>query len=665
MKFIGSILYLSWEDCLDAGIKENTLKLAKHRGSSSWSFTKDPDDKRKVLIRYDRLKPNYQQAIDDHCCGGTPAPQFEKQRLEQEAAQTYQATADDRKQALRQHLTINPSHLQQLRSLTYLDPSQAHQIAKASAICDFYNNIPPRKAEVMRYGYERKSDLQKALFSLAHEEGLDVFPNNFRRFQEKFKRFAEQGPKGLVSKKYKNTNAQKLGKDQKDVLRYIYSQPNNYDLQRVTDEYNKAVQLWNQEHPQEQWESVSYSTVKRYLTRKSVQQECKLHRDGFSTWRNSFDLTIHRQRPAHPGILWVEDGVVMELYYQDRSSQWNRLTVSMVIDAFNDVILGWAAGTSETAEMKRHAWKMAITNAGILPLEVKSDHFAEKDLTPFYQAMNAHVRLSAVGNARDKVIEPMFARFTREILKDYSNWSGSNITAKRSDSHPNREHLLRIKNSFPDADEIHGQVAQAVDRWNNKQRKKYGMSLREHWNQAQPHEKCLTATPERMLDIFAVEHKWENTLTKEGLTITINGSEHTYRLLDHDFADLIGATFQVSYLPDDPQLIKAVDQYGKTWYVPEEGKAIMSWTEQTGESRKFLNERLHFKRAQFQRQADKQALTSQAVAQLGAGKYLLTDRKGLSKPAAHMLEHAHKALDQSHDHPATIYDGEADGEILE
>jgi len=307
-----------------------------------------------------------------------------------------------------------------------------------------------------------------------------------------------------------------------------------------------------------------------------------------------------------------------------------------------------------------------VRNTGLLPIEVKSDHFAEKDLTPFYQKLASHVRLSAVGNARDKVIEPMFARFNREVLKDYPNWSGSNITARKADSHPNREHLLRIKGSFPDADEIHYQIAEAIDRWNNKVRRD-GTTKLQQWNQAQPHELTQRATLDRMIDLFGHTHEWTNRMTKEGLVLTINGQKQVYRLMDHAFAELIGADFQVKYYPDDLSMVLATDPSGKTWKVPSEHQMPMTWTETSEGDRAQLNERLEFKRAHFKRQVDKQRDTWDSIESMGAAKYLMPDRNGISKHSAQALEDNYKQLEPSRVPIDSLYDdgpSDDDGRVI-
>jgi hypothetical protein len=49
------------------------------------------------------------------------------------------------------------------------------------------------------------------------------------------------------------------------------------------------------------------------------------------------------------------------------------------------------------------------------PWQIQSDHYALKQLTPFYQAMGHLHTPAAVGNAKSKVIEPYFNHINKII----------------------------------------------------------------------------------------------------------------------------------------------------------------------------------------------------------------------------------------------------------
>lgn len=63
MKYVGKILYVTFAEMVACGVYPQTIKNAKQRGSKCWEFIKDPQDKRRLLIRYDVLAERYKNAL--------------------------------------------------------------------------------------------------------------------------------------------------------------------------------------------------------------------------------------------------------------------------------------------------------------------------------------------------------------------------------------------------------------------------------------------------------------------------------------------------------------------------------------------------------------------------------------------------------------------------
>jgi len=642
MKLIGNHLYLTWQDALDAGIPEGTLKAASVRGSRCWNIIPDPNDKRCKLIQYDALRDEYKEMVGNLLCNGNdPYKFFENSKLQE--LQKSSATIFDQ-------IATDPVEQLELNKLFPADFDKAAAIAKACGVCKFYNNLPAKIDVLKKFGYNSKSALLTSLSDWCKKNLTDLFPNNLRRFQDKFAQYKSEGYRAFISKKISNANATKLGDMQKLILRSFYALPNNYDIQRVADMFNNAVAIINAER-NEKWKEISYSTAYNYLMLPEVQQQTLLSRNGFGAWRNNYDASIQRERPSAPNILWVEDGWNFELYYNNENESgkkdlWQRTSVSIILDAFNDTIVGYAIGVRENSLVKYLAWKNAIETTGVLPREIKMDNFAKKALGDFYTSIAKHVRFAAVGNARDKVIEPFFARFNNQILKDYPNWSGSNITAKRDSSHPNRELLIRNKNSFPNQHEVIGQITEAINRWNTLIRKRgvhAGESVLDKWANAD-HSNDIKLTPQKRVEIFGINHNYKNSLTKEGLTITIDGVRKVYRLWDHEFMNRIGDQFTIRYLPGNTEMIMATDSKKNKWFVPEEGKEKMALYDQQEGDRTRLNEKLLFKKDHFALIQSKNTDDWHRLQQMALAKYVLPDNSGNAKYALNAAEQLSKTL---------------------
>ena len=662
---INSILHIEFDELVSSGISPETIKKARYRGSSSWKFRKDPADARKVLVEFDSLRPAYRKAIEKSLCGGAPIYIWYRQQQDEALKQQLNAA----REALKQHLSVDPEHVARAKEAG-LNATDAWKLARLAAMCELYNRIT--RTSIREIGFRKKAELLESLYEIAHTEELPV-PKNRRRFQDKFSAYRRSGIRGLMSRKRGNRNRAKLNEEQASVLLYIYSRPNNYNLVRTTDEYNRMAEKAG-------WPTLSLSTVKRYLGRPDVRQTAQLGRNGFGHWRNQYDITVHRARPSRPCMLWVEDVWTFELYYQKsvakdggrRTMHWLRKKVSIVIDAYNDIILGYAIGDQETAEMKREAWKMAVQNAGYFPAELKSDRWKSGEIDELYYRMAAHVRLSAVGNARDKVIEPMFNRLNEAVLKDFPNWAGKNVTSRGINSVVNREHLERIKHSFPTEEEVMQQIRYCIMKWNTMPRKS-GEPLAAAWK-AGDFSQARKADLPGLIECFGQRHTHTHTLRKEGLTVSIDGVKHIYRLNSSPFISLIGAQFQVMYLPDDLSAVVAEDQYGKQWVVPAEGAAPMALGDRVDGDGAFINSRLEFKKEHFRHHAERlQQAESKAmelgvydeINALGAGRHYLTEN-GHAKEMAAIMEEETKTITRQRTLPSSLYDtDDADCGIIE
>ena len=63
MKLINDQLYLEFSEMVEAGVSETYLKKAKSTGTKCWEFINDPDDRRRVLIGYERLRDQYKEMV--------------------------------------------------------------------------------------------------------------------------------------------------------------------------------------------------------------------------------------------------------------------------------------------------------------------------------------------------------------------------------------------------------------------------------------------------------------------------------------------------------------------------------------------------------------------------------------------------------------------------
>jgi hypothetical protein len=70
MQRLDGEIWLTVDELTDVGIDENTALMGIKRNSPRWRAIPDPEDRRRRLVRYDKLAGQYQQAVKAGLCGG-------------------------------------------------------------------------------------------------------------------------------------------------------------------------------------------------------------------------------------------------------------------------------------------------------------------------------------------------------------------------------------------------------------------------------------------------------------------------------------------------------------------------------------------------------------------------------------------------------------------
>lgn len=576
MKYIDGILYLEFSEMTDAGIPNDTIIKAKQRSSSSWMFSKDPEDKRRLLVRYDTLKGNYKETIQDHF--GDP----------------YQFMAD---QVIRRFLALKTEDKDHIDGVKVngklLSEDKRKQYYEA---CRYLNMLTElTNDQIHGLGYHSVThDFYPAVLRMIKTRKI-CLPTRYMTLKRKLKEYREQGARAVVNGRLGNANSRKVDELGQAMLKELLARHNNYNAEQIAIIYNNKAR-------ERGYKEVTAKTVLNY----AMGLEIIAGRSGTGTWRNLFDRVIHRSRPTRPGMLWVGDATPYELYYQKTLTKdnghierkyWLRKVVYVVIDAFNDLVVGYSIGDTESADLARLAWKNATLNTGIMPDQVKVDHFGIKELTPMYEKLaldSDYFTPAAVGNARDKVVESFFARIYDQVTRMHPNASGRNITAKEK---PNRDQLDRIKHEFPDEEGVIRMIEFDLMAWNTIQRRQLNnKSLMEQWTQAD-HSQVRRLTDYHYLDIFGARHAYTNKLTARGLQVSIGGVTRTYFSNDIELYKTIGTSYEVYYDEDNLSSILIKADEGRLQFVlPQEEKIPMAFGDFKEGDRKRLNTRLSFKK---------------------------------------------------------------------
>lgn len=382
-------------------------------------------------------------------------------------------------------------------------------------------------------------------------------PANAKSLKRKADQYAKEGWSALIHKNRGNANAKKVADERLEaVMHKLLSQHMNLNNVQIMEKYNEVAKLM--EMPLIK----SPVTVDKY--RKQMESTTLAHQRGSKAFRNKLEMQIKRSAPETALTYWTLDGWDVELVYQKqilkvgdngvrhkRTTYDNRKTVVMVIDACCKYPIGYAIGDRECTALIRTALRNAVKHTKELfgmrykPLQLQSDNYQKKVMTPFYQAMTKYYTPAAVGNAKSKIIEPYFNEINRNYCQLLPNWSGHNITAN-PDNQPNIEIINHNRRIVPTEEECVAQIHEIV----RLEREKKIAAYMEAWANT-PEERKIPFCDEEYLMLMGETSGRTNRLSGQGLMIEMMGERINYESFKMELREHYNEDWVVRYDPDD------------------------------------------------------------------------------------------------------------------
>lgn len=576
MKFVNSILYIEFQELVSAGVSENTLKRANVRESNSWTFIDDPDDKRKVLIEYEAMKPQYKELVDSKLCGGMSPYMFMATRI------------------------IDRQLISKIDDIDYFDTQQLEDKTRLRAVkaCQYLYLL-----ERCRYSSQKKEIFPmwstdefwsylvthiKSNPTFRQKNGVNL-PTAKPRLNHLAKLYLQHGPTIVINKRKGNKNSSKLGRaiipgtsnltefsqdlfnTQTAVLWGLRSHINNLDFVQITDNYNDVAQTSG-------WPRLTSMRVYEILSDGRADLITTPGRKGKETFRNKFSIQEKRTPPTQPLYFVSIDGWDVELAYQARvqnkAGKWitrsdNRLVVVIILDPFCKYPVGYAIDNSESIDLIKKALKNALdhvyemTGEYAAPYQTQSDHYGLATLTPFYESI-AHLHISArLKNAKAKPIEPYFKYLNKKYCQGelWPNWTGFGITS-RKENQPNLEIKNNIKNHFPDREGVIRQIEYIIAKERELKSLEYFAALKK------APKRIMTKT-DYLRAIGTVNQKTIQAHAS-GLILTHNNIKYTYDSDDITFRTHFDKNWKVIYDPTDMSSILVENKDGAIIYLLKE-----------------------------------------------------------------------------------------------
>ena len=409
--------------------------------------------------------------------------------------------------------------------------------------------------------WARLSEQVNDLASLRGSNGEIKYPHglpaNAKSLKRKADLYAKDGWSALIHKNRGNTNAKKVADERLEaVMHKLLSQHMNLNNVQIMEKYNEVAKLM--EMPLIK----SPVTVDKY--RKQMESTTLAHQRGSKEFRNKLEMQIKRSAPETALTYWTLDGWDVELVYQKqilkvgdngvrhkRTTYDNRKTVVMVIDACCKYPIGYAIGDRECTALIRTALRNAVKHTKELfgmrykPLQLQSDNYQKKVMTPFYQAMTKYYTPAAVGNAKSKIIEPYFNEINRNYCQLLPNWSGHNITAN-PDNQPNIEIINHNRRIVPTEEECVAQIHEIV----RLEREKKIAAYMEAWANT-PEERKIPFCDEEYLMLMGETSGRTNRLSGQGLMIEMMGERINYESFKMELREHYNEDWVVRYDPED------------------------------------------------------------------------------------------------------------------
>lgn len=369
---------------------------------------------------------------------------------------------------------------------------KARELAEAKAWCSMISTYTDG-GRYKRLGIKRNEDFYKLCTTIIQNknlEGLKV--NTSKSLRKKIHFYPElnevQQREYLISRKYGNSNARKVGKfklvdtvtgeelpfDIHEAIMFnLYmapGQPQKEDLLPLWEDYKTELADFTTDAP------IAYRTFTQYCSRFDNQLKTAKARHGQEYYSKNFLTYVPSEHLQYAHSLFAGDGSATVAYkYNDKDGLCRRMNLYVILisDVASRYIAGWAPAReglhNETPQMTEQAVKMAIESGGYQTMfEIVTDNHGAFTGAESKQLLNSvfnKVRTIKAHNSQANPAETQFRLF-KKTLKRFDNflrtsWIAGINNQANPDFIPNNEML-------PTYDEAILQLQKIINDYNNK-----------------------------------------------------------------------------------------------------------------------------------------------------------------------------------------------------
>lgn len=602
MKILSNILFVEFAEMVAADISSNTIRNAKFRKSPSWSFLDDPADQRKVLIDYEKLNEEYKSKITAHF--GDPYDLLAKEPI---------------RNLIKYDTKANQFFLDYRYTGTDNEPKPlpTEHVTKYTAAANFLNMLKHVIADKKAIKNLLKLPLEtfwKHAIEIIELDKLDL-PTSYRRLvtgeDSVLQKYIRLGHTSLIDSRFGNARAAKV-KDElsTSTLLEMIAHTNQYDDVFIDMQYNQ----WAKTNG---YKIIEPQTVG--LWRRKTEKDTIMFREGNASFKSKYLPQAKGKRPSTPLYMVESDDNHLDLLFLDPNDftahkHYHKYIAIVVVDSFNDYVLGYAYAEKLSADLIKAAYLNAmyyirsLTGAWHIPHEIKTDNWDISTLQPYYENI-AKFGKTPVGSKNRGYIENFFgsAHWKRALKIGANNYTGNNITAIHRGV--NIEALGRNKKDYPTIGKEAEQQIETIFYRHRHMPQSNGISKHDQWLNAfnaTPAEHKRQINDEQFLLKFGITHNEDRPIriTNRGVEPQIAGVKYSFDL-NGSTSEHIGKNVHVIYDPFDMSRVLITDHQQVRLIGKEARLNPRAMQDATEGSRTYLNATLAEKKNQVEVIANK------------------------------------------------------------
>ncbi|MGJ1327609.1 hypothetical protein [Sphingobacterium sp. UBA5980] len=424
--------------------------------------------------------------------------------------------------------------------------------------------------------------------SLISKQNIDL-PTNAKRLKEKLKEFnsyadPEDRYYFIMEKdlhRWSNGNSKKRDEEGEALILKMLSDDRNHDDTVIVAAYNKYAR----ENGKKEYTAGAIGYIRR-----QNEHILMATRDGSKKAYNKYTKEIGRTRASVPLLLLNSDDNNLDLYftvtYKDKGGKtvrnnFYRPVLYVVIDTYNDYILGYAYGDSSTHNLIYEAFRNAmnhiheLTGGYYLAHQLQTDRWGldvkmKNELADFYRKVGGKFTPQAHKVPQGKYIERSFGKEWHQVLKalPFGNYAGHNITAKER---RNPEAIALNAKNHPSIEQMPEIIEGFINIMRTKANPKTGVSRKIEWLQAfHDNEKSRKKQIDTATKLSIVGKKRDGlplTITSKGIIGVFEDQKLRLDLPDEVIFNYNGVKVDAFYDPNDMSQVMITDGKGLRYVV--------------------------------------------------------------------------------------------------